>query len=53
MVQSSNSGTWKEEARGLGVQGHPLPGELDASLGYVKDCLKKQENETAFKVTSL
>lgn len=36
---------WEVEAEGSGVQGHPqLHSEFEASLGYIRSCLKKKKN---------
>ena len=41
MVHICHPSTWEMEAGGSGVQGHPwLHSEFEASLGYMRPCLK-------------
>lgn len=45
-VHTCNASTWKVEAGKANVQGCPqLHNELEASLGYMRSCLKKPESD--------
>lgn len=53
MAHTCNPSTWKVEAGGLEIWGHPcLYTRFKASLGYMRSCLKYQGKGTSFLLPS-